>query len=435
MRRALRCFALILLLALPGGSSPLHAQDAPQDALLITPITRGRFDLPQTGAVVEIPYASVEAPTRLIVTREGAALRLTAASSGVPLETFATPLIVTPGADSIAAVVVSWPGEVRVPADPAEAWLIFFDAHGVYARPADPQATGTERTLHLGPLEHFRFGLLRGRPDAEGALALDGLHYRLSAPAARTIRVEQQGTAIASLPMAAHSPRYRMRFLPEDLRNPGGLLLLGWAQAADLPEIARALAGRLPDNPDIPAPGVPEAPLPLILPFDCGADWAVSWGYHHSTPQNRFAVDFAPVIAAGPQTVYATHAGTLAFKRTGSRAQYVDVGLVARVTAADGITSTVYGHLDPQTLARWGLAEVDLPEFAWVEAGSVAAGDPIGVMGRTGYATGPHIHFALWSWDQSVYQPVPLGPLRAFSRGLLIPAATRRDCDQYGRSG
>ena len=264
-------------------------------------------------------------------------------------------------------------------------------------------------------------------------LQIGALRYRAGPPAARVIRVSEGDTAIASLPSAAHSPRYRVRFIPEDLRNPGGWMLLGSAERQDLPGIVRALAGRLPADPDIPAPGVPTAPIPLLLPFDCSADWAVSWGYHHSTPQNCFAVDFAPLGSAQPQTVYAAHAGTVALKHTGTRTQTIDVGLVARVTAADGITSTVYGHLAPQTLAAWGLAEDDLPEFAWVDVGSIEAGTPIGVMGRTGYATGPHIHVALWAWDQSLYQPVPFGPLRDFTRGLVIPAAARRDCELYQR--
>jgi murein DD-endopeptidase MepM/ murein hydrolase activator NlpD len=54
-------------------------------------------------------------------------------------------------------------------------------------------------------------------------------------------------------------------------------------------------------------------------------------------------------------------------------------------------------------------------------------------MGRSGYATGPHVHFALWSWDQSLYQPVPLGPLTHFERGVTIPAGPREGCDRYRR--
>ena len=66
-----------------------------------------------------------------------------------------------------------------------------------------------------------------------------------------------------------------------------------------------------------------------------------------------------------------------------------------------------------------------------LQVGAVAPGQLIALAGSTGYATGPHIHFALWAWDQSLYQPVPLGPLGDFPRGLRIPGAQRQDCARY----
>ena len=97
---------------------------------------------------------------------------------------------------------------------------------------------------------------------------------------------------------------------------------------------------------------MPETPINLILPFDCAQDWIVSWGYHHSTPQNRFAVDFATTVPAQP--VYAAHAGTVYLKPYGTPDHLIDIGIAARVIAADGITSTVYGHLDAdETFALW----------------------------------------------------------------------------------
>ena len=44
--------------------------------------------------------------------------------------------------------------------------------------------------------------------------------------------------------------------------------------------------------------------------------------------------------------VYAAHAGTLYLKRYGTADWQIDMGFAARIVAEDGITSTIYGHLD-----------------------------------------------------------------------------------------
>jgi murein DD-endopeptidase MepM/ murein hydrolase activator NlpD len=339
-----------------------------------------------------------------------------------------------PSGGGSTTVLVGWPGpvaaepEVRDPASAdAGRWLVVFDAHGLYAQPAwDAQP---DRIITLGPLEHYTPDLI------EHDLVWGALSYAASPPVERSIlRTETRGgqTITTPLPTAARTTRYRDRFIPEDLKNPGGFALLGWTYADALPDLARALRATIPNDPDLPAPGVPQSPIDLILPFDCSQDWIVSWGYHHATPQNRFAVDFATTVPTQP--VYAAHAGTVYLKRFGTPDHLIDIGIAARVVAADGVTSTVYGHLDAgDTFAFWRLDPDALADFTWVEVGRAAQGSVIGVMGRTGYATGPHIHFVLWSWDQSLYQPVPLGPLIDFRRGLAIPGAARDSCETYHR--
>lgn len=435
--------ALIALLVLSGASGrSARAQSDPVDAdtLLITPTTQGTFDLPHSGVTLEIGYAAVEEPARLTITgtdaESGSAVTIEAHSTGGErLRRFEMPLLLTTPDGT--THVIGWPQTIPAPRDPAdrppdsERWLVVFDAHGIYAQPA--WVAAPERIVYLGPLEHYTPDLVEHNLDTAT------LSFEAAPPIERSIlRTDRRDgqPAITALPTAARAARYADRFVPEDLRNPGGLMLLGWVPAERLHELVRALRATIPPDPDLPAPGVPQAPLDLILPFDCADMWTVSWGYHHSTPQNRFAVDFASLgpLGTGGQPVYAAHAGTLWLKRYGTPDYMIDVGLSARVLAADGITSTVYGHLSPpDTFGLWDVDAGSVPDFAWVERGPVAQGQLIGIAGRSGYATGPHIHFALWSWDQSLYQPVPLGSLVQFERGRTIPPDMRRDCALYHR--
>jgi len=392
----------------------------PADSLLIDPATQGIFHFTNTGVTLEIGYATVTDTTRLTVTQEANAFVISAtAADGRPLDRFEMPLIATLP-DGL-SVVVGWPGPIRLP-DASMRWLVVFDANGIYALPSASPAP--DEILYLGPLEHYTPDLI------EHNLTWDGTRFAASDPSKRAILRTDPQHQLTLLPTAAHAARYADRFAPEDLRNPGGFMLLGWT--SDLVSVVRALRATIPDDPDLPLPGATDPPLDLILPFDCSADWVVSWGYHHSTPQNRFAVDFAAANSAPGQPVYAAHVGTVYLKRYGTADQYIDVGLSARVLSDDGFTSTVYGHLDPAgTFARWNVDESALPDFEWIEVGQVAPGQVIGVMGHTGYATGPHIHFAIWSWDQSLYQPLDLVPNP--ERGFRFPAAQRRACDIYRR--
>lgn len=428
IRRGVWQYALstlvLLMLVTPVTGFPARAQDGPPtDTLLITLATQGVFELSDTGVTLEIAYATVETTAYITVTRtdDDHTWNLTATDAqGAPLDRFEVPLLMGVGD---VPVVVGWPESVRTDAAWLEAWwAVVFDAHGIYSVPLNG-----DEPVYLGPLEHFAPEMVRPPVIPEGTLSL-------SAPVDRRILLDHGNGSVTARDSAALSARYRDRFIPEDIRNPGGWMLLGSAQTRDLPDIVRALAGRIPPDPNIPAPGMPESPIPLILPFDCAADWVISWGYHHSTPQNRFAVDFAALTPVGTydQAVYAAHAGTVYLKRFGTPEHMIDTGFTARVVAEDGITSTVYGHLDvTATLMLWRLEGGDLPDFEWIEVGRVEAGQIIGVAGDTGYATGPHIHFALWSWDQSLYQPVPLGPLIEFPYGLQIPRGVRDDCDVY----
>ncbi|MBN2303380.1 MAG: hypothetical protein JXQ72_02810, partial [Anaerolineae bacterium] len=350
--------------AAPAPTASKGAAQPVRDTLLITPTTQGIFPLPETGLWLDIAYATVRVPVRLTVTGPNPFTLAAVDANGAPLTTFDMPLIVILPDGSTR--MAGWPGPLDpLPVSPGDGrWLVVYDANGVYAIPA--WAALPDAVLYLGPLEHFH-------PDLVAPVPADD--YTLSPPVERTILYTDPRTGpgidtAIRLTSAARVDRYRARFLPDDLGNPGGWLLLGTTHSAGLVNIVRALRATIPADPNLPDPGAIPAPLDLVLPFDCAADWAITWGYHHSTPQNRFAVDFAPTLPGDdPSFVYAAHTGTLALKRYGSPDHRIDTGLTARVLAADGFTSTVYGHLAPGTLALWNLDSGDLPDFEWITVG------------------------------------------------------------------
>ncbi|MGN6151478.1 MAG: M23 family metallopeptidase, partial [Lysobacteraceae bacterium] len=110
------------------------------------------------------------------------------------------------------------------------------------------------------------------------------------------------------------------------------------------------------------------------------------WGgsFSHRDAENRYGVDFAapsgtPVRAARAGVVMEVEDGF----DGGGRDRANDLGRAnfVRIVHADG-TMALYAHLQ-----RGGLR---------VRVGQrVGAGEPIGLVGATGFATGPHLHFAV----------------------------------------
>lgn len=107
-------------------------------------------------------------------------------------------------------------------------------------------------------------------------------------------------------------------------------------------------------------------------------------GFSHRDAENRYGVDFAappgtPVRAARPGVVMEVENGF----DGGGRDRANDLGRAnfVRILHADG-TMALYAHLQ-----RGGLR---------VRVGQrVSTGETIGLVGATGFATGPHLHFAV----------------------------------------
>lgn len=103
----------------------------------------------------------------------------------------------------------------------------------------------------------------------------------------------------------------------------------------------------------------------------------------HTTPESQYAVDIdmpqgAPVVAARDGVVIYTEANQI---YTGKNPDMMTKANEVRIQHVDG-TIAVYAHL-----AQGGV---------YVQPGQrVAAGMQIGLAGATGYASGPHLHFAV----------------------------------------
>jgi murein DD-endopeptidase MepM/ murein hydrolase activator NlpD len=383
---------------------------------MLTPAMVGVFDLPQTNATLSLGYGTVNQHTRFVLeeTTQGLAVNFQPSlpSTSVPMLLFHQQDV----------YIVDAPGVLKP--IPAGDYLIYFDTIQVFAQHAED----ANALFSLGMLERFS-------PD----LPISRSHPYLTAEAVigqrqeHTLLIHYADDNRQSFISAAHQPRYQSQFIGQDFGNPASLQVLGWAKGVDLPEIVQRMFSIIPVDSNLPLPGERRTPLELWLPFDCHEDWFVSWGYHFSNHQNRYAVDFASSAGAGRSQglpVRAAHAGTLYLKIFGYAGQYIDLGIAARVLHEDGITSTEYGHLDEGTFDLWNLSLDTLPVFEWIEVGEVSAGQVIGLVGKTGYATGAHIHFALWTYDQSIDRPA-FNFLREVDFRMEIPASRRPDCGQY----
>jgi formylglycine-generating enzyme required for sulfatase activity len=109
----------------------------------------------------------------------------------------------------------------------------------------------------------------------------------------------------------------------------------------------------------------------------------------HSEPANRNAIDFAmpsgtPVHAARRGTVIGIEQS---FKVGGQDRVLVDKANYVDVLHDDGTIAT-YAHLaEKSVVVRMGQR--------------VAAGDMLALSGSTGYSSGPHLHFAVWTLEKT----------------------------------
>lgn len=150
----------------------------------------------------------------------------------------------------------------------------------------------------------------------------------------------------------------------------------------------KVTAARGPGAPGAVPAG--EGVFPVRGKYDFGTDVNRFGGGRGHKGQDVFAACGTPLVAA--------RSGTVSLARTQERA-----GNYVVITAADG-TSQVYMHmLRPTTLDK---------------GAAVAAGQPVGLVGQTGRATGCHLHYESWTapgWYRGGRAIDPLPELQAYA--------------------
>jgi murein DD-endopeptidase MepM/ murein hydrolase activator NlpD len=145
--------------------------------------------------------------------------------------------------------------------------------------------------------------------------------------------------------------------------------------------------------------GKPNADSGFIyqLPYQPGKNSWIAQGYlGRFSHQNRLALDFK--IKKG-DTIYAARNGVvIRAKEDGKK------GGMNKKYRTEG-NNIVIQHTDNSRAGYWHL----LYNGALVQVGdSVKTGQAIGLCGKTGYATAPHLHFLVWKNGRNNWQQVPV---------------------------
>jgi murein DD-endopeptidase MepM/ murein hydrolase activator NlpD len=124
----------------------------------------------------------------------------------------------------------------------------------------------------------------------------------------------------------------------------------------------------------------------LSLPFPSGQAYRIEQGYHgsysHNKPRSRYAIDFAIPIG---DTICAAASGVViesieAYKYGGNSTKWLPFANLITLWHPERNLYTQYVHL--------------VHQGSFVEVGdTVAAGQPIGQAGMTGFTGSPHLHF------------------------------------------
>jgi murein DD-endopeptidase MepM/ murein hydrolase activator NlpD len=210
-----------------------------------------------------------------------------------------------------------------------------------------------------------------------GEQAVLRVGQRLVVPATTASPPAKMAPPARTTPEAKATPPAKAS--PPAKRAPGAKAAAGAPPKATAP---KPMPTRGPRNLELVVPDFVDAAPPFIWPVE--GDVTSTFGRRRSGWHRGIDITAPPgsmVVAAAPGTVVVS-------------AVEPRYGRVVKIEHDDGFM-TVYAH----------------NETNLVEVGAqVAAGDPIATLGRTGWATAPHLHFEIRR-GEAVYNPLYLLPL------------------------
>jgi murein DD-endopeptidase MepM/ murein hydrolase activator NlpD len=206
------------------------------------------------------------------------------------------------------------------------------------------------------------------------------IRYRIDSRAKRvaaSLRVSSAGTVVKTIPLGNVTTGVRhSASLAPDGSLPAGTLVLrikasGLRGGASRKVVyAGAPAPSAPPNPPAPPPSTGHA-FPLRGSFTYGDGFGADRPGHVHQGQDLLAAQGTPIVAArgGTVTQFAYQAG--------------GAGWYVVIDGADENLDYAYMHMvEGSVLVKKGQ--------------SVSTGQPLGLVGQTGAASGPHLHFEIW---------------------------------------
>lgn len=225
------------------------------------------------------------------------------------------------------------------------------------------------------------------------------VRFRIDSPAKRVaaaLRISSNGATVRTIPLGNVTTGVRHTYsLVPDSSLPVGTLVLRIKASGLRSSVRRKVvftgpAPAAPPTPPTPAPAGDHA-FPLRGSFTYGDGFGADRPGHVHQGQDLLAPQGTPILAARGGTV------TQVAYQAGGAGWYVVID------GADEDFDYAYMHMvEGSVLVKKGQ--------------SVSTGQPLGLVGQTGAASGPHLHFEIWqgAWQAGGHAIDPLPYLKSW---------------------